>query len=342
MVHHRPAALAGQLRGRKGVFIGTGLDSTLVHGAFARAPASGFSAVLSMPAKAVAAERERHEAEDRARQLARIQGVTDIALRNAEPDELLRQLVDAVRLALDTDTATGLRVAVSETVVVPLDRGVAGAMAAREAGLVIDDLGRVDVVSRFLRERVKSLVGAPIRVEDRLLGVLHVGTTAPRHFTDEDLALLRLVAERVGLALERTRLLAAERAARAEAEALAGVASEIGATLDLQRVLERVGRAARELCESDVIRIALREPDTPVMTYRYLDSTGSGGYDGIRLEPGRGFVGEVLRTGKPYCAPPTRPTTPPCTPNTAAASSRRKACARPWSSPSPATSSSTG
>ena len=74
------------------------------------------------------------------------------------------------------------------------------------------------MLSPFLRDRVKSLMGAPLRVGSRLIGVIHVGASAPHYFTNDDLRLLKLVADRVAVVIELARLHEAERAARAEAE----------------------------------------------------------------------------------------------------------------------------
>jgi serine phosphatase RsbU (regulator of sigma subunit)/anti-sigma regulatory factor (Ser/Thr protein kinase) len=49
-------------------------------------------------------------------------------------------------------------------------------------------------------------------VDDRVLGVLHVGTREPREFSDEDVALLQLAAERLAIALDHSRLYAREHA----------------------------------------------------------------------------------------------------------------------------------
>jgi len=46
----------------------------------------------------------------------------------------------------------------------------------------------------------------PLLAEDRVIGVLHVGTLAPRDFGADDVDLLQLVAERAALAIERARV----------------------------------------------------------------------------------------------------------------------------------------
>jgi PAS domain S-box-containing protein len=177
----------------------------------------------------------RAEAERVTRMLRHVQGVTDITFRDVPADGLMHELLSRVRTALASDTATillltadgthlvpissdGLREAVVEDVQVPIGRGVAGRIASSEGGMIFGDISEEETLSAFLRDRVKSLVGAPLRVGDRLIGVIHVGSSAPRQFTEEDLTLLRLVADRIAFAIERARLHEAERRARHDAD----------------------------------------------------------------------------------------------------------------------------
>jgi PAS domain S-box-containing protein len=190
----------------------------------------------------------RVEAESVSSMLRRLQMVMDAALPEVGLEDLLRALLGRVRLALGSDTATvllldgggqllvpivsdGLQAESGEAIQIPVNRGVAGRIAASDDGLIIDDLATVDVVNLFLKERVASIVGAPLRVDGRLIGVMHVGSLSLRHFTHDDLHLLRLVAHRAALAIERARLHETERAARIEAEAASRAKDEFLAML---------------------------------------------------------------------------------------------------------------
>ena len=182
----------------------------------------------------------RAAAEATIAQLRGMQAVTDAALAHLTLDDLLRELLDRLRTLLRTDTAAalllegadhaaggvliaraavGLEEEAERGVRVPLGHGFTGRIAAERRPIVVEDVDDADVLSPLLREKgVKSLLGAPLLVEGRVLGVLHVGTLAPRRFTGEDVRLLQLVADRIALAIDRTRLFEAERAALAEAE----------------------------------------------------------------------------------------------------------------------------
>jgi signal transduction histidine kinase len=116
--------------------------------------------------------------------------------------------------------AKGLEEEVQLGVHVPLGKGITGRLASERAPVRVDDLDRVEVFNPLLRQKgVRSLLGVPLLVEGRLVGVLHVGTLEPRQFTDDDEQLLQLVADRIALASENTRLYEQERSLRREAEA---------------------------------------------------------------------------------------------------------------------------
>jgi sigma-B regulation protein RsbU (phosphoserine phosphatase) len=151
--------------------------------------------------------------------LRKLQRVTDAALANLTVGELLDELLIRVREALSADTAAillldnergelvaraakGLEEEVRQGVRIPVGRGFAGSIAATRQPLSIDDVDHSVVLNPILREKgVRSLLGVPLVVQGRTLGVMHVGTLAPRRFTPDDAALLQLVGDRVALAI---------------------------------------------------------------------------------------------------------------------------------------------
>jgi signal transduction histidine kinase len=70
--------------------------------------------------------------------------------------------------------------------------------------VIIEDVDHSYVLNPLLREKgVKSLLGAPLLIGDKVLGVVHVGTLTPRIFTEDDAGLLRVVSARAALAIDR-------------------------------------------------------------------------------------------------------------------------------------------
>jgi len=176
----------------------------------------------------------RATAEHAAESILRLQALTDSALARLTLDDLLHEMLVRIRELLATDSAAillltedGQSLAVRATVGlreeaiglrVPVGRGMAGSIAANRAPLIVEDLSAVEVINPALRQEVRSLIGAPLIVEGRLIGVIHADTTRPRRFTEDDVRLLQLAADRVALAIEHARLYEVERQARRQAE----------------------------------------------------------------------------------------------------------------------------
>ena len=165
------------------------------------------------------------EAERTARtQVEHVQAITDTALGHLDVDELLAELLPRIRaivhadtcavLLLDVETselvaraAVGIEEEVEQGVRIPLGKGFAGRVAAGRRPVVLDDVDHADVLNPILREKgIKSMLGVPLLARDEVIGVLHVGCLTPRVFTQADVQLLTLVADRVGLAVERGQL----------------------------------------------------------------------------------------------------------------------------------------
>ncbi len=170
-----------------------------------------------------AEQRARGEAEAAVRRLRTLQAISDAALAPQSIHDLPRELLVRISELLEVDntallipTADGRHLVlhmahgpeeqVAGQVSVPIGRGIAGAIAAMRRPLVVDDLRAAEVANPFLKQAIRSLMGVPLLMRGRLVGVLHAGTAAPRRFTEDDLQLLRLAGDRVALALEHVRL----------------------------------------------------------------------------------------------------------------------------------------
>jgi PAS domain S-box-containing protein len=177
----------------------------------------------------------RLAAQAAAESLRRLQTITDTALSDLAAETLQQELLLRVRAALGTDAAIlylarpedeTLEVAAASGRDIPPDErvlppgaGIAGRVAATRQPLIADDVSEAKTVRSVLGEQIHSLAAVPLISDDRLLGVLQVGTVLPRRFTSDDVRLLALAADRVATALERSRIHAAEQRARRRAEA---------------------------------------------------------------------------------------------------------------------------
>ncbi len=155
-------------------------------------------------------------ADDRLRAL---KSVTDSALSYLPLEGLLDELLARVVEILEVNTAAillleedgksltpraakGLEEEVVRRVRIPVGRGFAGRVAGTRQAVRISDLEHAEIVNPLLREKgIKSLLGVPLIVEGRVLGVLHVGSFEEREFTDDDVDLLSSAGDRAALAI---------------------------------------------------------------------------------------------------------------------------------------------
>jgi anti-sigma regulatory factor (Ser/Thr protein kinase)/putative methionine-R-sulfoxide reductase with GAF domain len=221
----------------------------------------------------------------RAAQLVHMYRLSDPMLSELGLDALLFELLDRTKEALGVDTsailmlddagnelvaraARGLEEEVEQGVRIPVGGGFAGRIAAERVPIFIADVDHADVLNPILREKgVRSLLGAPLIVEGRVIGVMHVGTLHPRQFTDHDAALLQLAAGRAAPAIERARLFDA-------------LDQEHRSAVALQRSL-----LPERLPEIAALDVAARYLPS-------IDEVGGDWYDVIEL-PG-GFVGVAI------------------------------------------------
>jgi signal transduction histidine kinase len=188
-------------------------------------------------------------------QMERLQWITDTALAHLSMSELVSQLLLRIRQVLNADAATillltnertelapagsiGLEGEIDPNDRIPLGQGFAGRVAAERRVLVVDDVSAYPVITRHLRERVRSVVGAPLIVHGEVMGVVHVGTFSRRSFSQDDARLLQMAADRIALAMENARIFAAEVEDRRQIEEKAEIIERLNSSLE-QRVAER-------------------------------------------------------------------------------------------------------
>jgi anti-sigma regulatory factor (Ser/Thr protein kinase)/putative methionine-R-sulfoxide reductase with GAF domain len=153
-----------------------------------------------------------------------LQRISDAALTSLSMDELLRELLERIAAILSTDTAAfllldevsgdlvaqaakGIEEEVEAGVRIPMGRGFAGRVAAERRAVAVEDVDHADILNPLLREKgIRSLLGVPLHVEGRVIGVLHVGSLRPRRFSDQERDLLQLAADRAAIAIEHARL----------------------------------------------------------------------------------------------------------------------------------------
>jgi GAF domain-containing protein/anti-sigma regulatory factor (Ser/Thr protein kinase) len=241
-----------------------------------------------------------------------LQRVTDAALAYLSEDELLPELLHRMTEILHADTAAillhderrhllraraakGIEEEVEQGVEIPLGAGFAGRVAAERRPIFIPDVDTADIYNPILREKgIRSLLGVPLMVEDRVLGVLHVGTLTPREFTEEDRDLLQLAGDRAAIAIEHARLYALERAARRRFEALQQITDAALAYLPEDKLLPELLHRITVAVNTDTAAILMLEPNGVMLRARAAKGIEEEVEQGVRIPVGQGFAGRIV------------------------------------------------
>ena len=249
-------------------------------------------------------------------QLRRIQSVADAALAHLELNELLDELLVRIRDALGSDTAAflllddatdelvaraarGLEESVERGTRIPLGRGFAGKVAADRRTIAIEDVDHADVLNPVLRAKgVKSLLGAPLVVRGQVIGVVHVGTLTPRHFTEQEVDLLQLVADRAALAIEHGRLFESERRLANRLRKLQEVTDVALTHLSSADLLDELVIRVREILEADTCAILLLDEARGEVVARAAAGLEEEVEAGVRIPVGQGFAGRLAAERK--------------------------------------------
>ena len=253
-----------------------------------------------------------------------LQRVADAALAYLSEEELLRELLERVTEILGSDTAAillldetgvtlraraakGIEEEVERGVQIPVGKGFAGRIAAERRPIRIDDVDHADILNPILREKgIRSLLGVPLLAEDRVLGVLHVGSLESRLFTDDERDLLQLAADRMAVAIQHAALYEHERRARVEAEAanhrlraLQRVADAALAYLSEEELLRELLERVTEILGSDTAAILLLDETGVTLRARAAKGIEEEVERGVQIPVGKGFAGRIAAERRP-------------------------------------------
>ena len=276
-----------------------------------------------------------------------IESLTDTALSRLDEQGLLNALVERVKKVLRADTAavlllderagqlvataaSGIEEEVRQGVRIPLGTGFAGRVAASREPVILATVDHTTVRNPLLIDRgIRSLLGVPLLVGGKVIGVLHVGSLSGRPFGQQDVELLQLAADRAALAL---------RSLMSQDDALAAVALQRSLLPMALPALPGLGLAARYVTGSGAVGgdwydvFSCRTGDSPSWWETWRDQ-------GWR--PRSSWAGCAARCAPTYCRRQTPPPRCACWTARSSISSRTRwppcftACTprRPASSP---------
>lgn len=179
--------------------------------------------------------------------------------------------------------------------------GLAGCVLARGEAVIAryGDLANI----RLPQLADDQVIGLPIRWRGGLIGFLGIGAKSPHQFTASDIALVEVFARHAAIAIDNARRYAEERRRAARLTLIARVTATLGASNDIETLLQRVADAVHELLGFENVDIPLLDADDPgVLVVRVCGGLRRQRAQGEeRIPVTRGIMGAAVREGRSQC-----------------------------------------
>jgi CheY-like chemotaxis protein/signal transduction histidine kinase/HPt (histidine-containing phosphotransfer) domain-containing protein len=198
------------------------------------------------------------------------------------------------------------------------ERVIIGIVARSGEPLYVPDVRQI---SKYMTVEAanQAALAVPLRLKERIIGVLNVESAEADAFGADDVRLLSTLALQAAVAIENARLHEqaqkeivergqAEEALQqrtCELELLNRAGQTLTSTLDLDEVLVTVMEEVRRLLDVVLCSVWLIDPETDDLVCRQATGPQRETLHGWRLAPGEGLAGWVARHGKSLVVPDT-------------------------------------
>jgi signal transduction histidine kinase len=150
-----------------------------------------------------------------------------------------------------------------ETVII--DDVRSGEPLAADYRAIIETIGVLDQAPFNV---IRSWMGVPLMLKDRVLGALTISWTEPAYFTADHARLARAFADQAALALENARLYDEMRGSARRFEAISRADSELFRSLDLDAVLQALVDVTVDVLGVDKSMVSTWDAEASVMSLR--------------------------------------------------------------------------
>ncbi len=187
---------------------------------------------------------------------------------------------------------------------VEIGQGLIGEAALHGKQIVCDDV-RADARYRFIDSlpETKSEVVIPLKIEERILGVLDVQSNQPHAFHPNDLLILNALADNIAQAVEGARLYSGLRRRADQFALVSEVSKSVSSTLNLPTIMRNAADLIHQKFGYPHVSLFTVHPNRRIIAYE----AGSGkrskkltGYT-ISLDTPKGLMVWAARLGKTIC-----------------------------------------
>src|SRR5687767_2332283 len=129
----------------------------------------------------------------------------------------------------------------------PRADGLSYTVAKNGETIIVSNLREHPLFENTSSDWQGAIMGQPLKIGDRVVGVMNVGFPKPHDFSTDELLLLRLFGDQAAIAIENAHLFGEAQRRAKLIDALRRVNMSITASLDLRVVLETILEGTMEL-----------------------------------------------------------------------------------------------
>ncbi len=153
-------------------------------------------------------------------------------------------------------------------------------------------------------EYIRSWIGAPLLIQDQMIGILNVDKAEPGYYQAQDAQLVMAFANQAAVVIENARLLEAERRRSAHLSLIADISRHVLSILDPQALLDYAVQTIQSRFGYYYVDVFLADPAGEYLTLQASTHHGHAIQDqALRFRIGQeGIIGHVAATGQGYVA----------------------------------------
>jgi len=183
--------------------------------------------------------------------------------------------------------------------VIKRGEGAMGQVAADGAARRVSDTRLAPEHTPFADKTLSQLC-VPLKVNDKVIGVINVESKQPNAFSDQDERLLITIAGQLAAAIARLRATAEELQRAAELETMVGVTSALRDVMTRAEMLPIILDEIIKLFGAEDAVVDMRDSSTGETVIELARGKRFVNHMGQRLPPAAGLSGYVISTGQPY------------------------------------------
>ena len=145
---------------------------------------------------------------------------------------------------------------------IPSGRGITHTVISEGKSIILRNQTEIEqrsVIHFGSPKQVQSVAAIPMRISNKVIGMISAQCYEPYAYDTEEQVLLEMLATHAATAIENGRLFELEQKRRQEAETLRQAATAISSTLDLNRVMEDILKALKQIVHYDSASVFLHE-----------------------------------------------------------------------------------